>query len=89
MKNSIYLTAKSSAIVLVVLFASITHAQMNSGSSLPGPNGTLQLSVSIPDQWKESIIRLDENNVTTFKFINGDAPYVFLFSVNKIQTRPG
>jgi hypothetical protein len=84
MKNAVLHSLKSIMILAAVVFMASFRAPNGQELSTSLKMSSLSLSVNIPDQWKSAIIRVDENETTTFKLDNGNAPAVFLFSVTKI-----
>ena len=84
MKNPVNHAVKSIAILAVVALMASFRAPSGQELSTSFKMSSLSISVTIPDQWKSSIIRVDENEMTIFKLDNGNAPATFLFSVTKI-----
>jgi len=84
MKNLLLVTAKSLLVLAVVLMVSPIHAQMSSFGSENSKNNAPQITVSIPEQWKQSVIREENDQAITFSLTNGNSAPVFLFSITEI-----
>ncbi len=84
MKKLFVKFCQSIMIVAAVATVSPIHAQLESSDIGSGKLPLHKVKVTIPEQWKNFIIREDEGNSITFSLADGNAVPTFLFSITQI-----